>query len=217
MRDRPKVSPTNKPYHPTPLGHEYTDEQLRKMREQIPRGIYPGTYRRGQIPTKTSYYVPKVEIIESAGGACRIVTPDYAELLIASIPSELSVRQRREYWEHSLLIAYYHLYGDHWSQWESLIPWLKQSQISLKVDSYACEMLWDWPAKTHFLSTNGFRWSLSDLNRLIDRYPEYQRDNESQGMYIPGKSFEEVQQVAVALNLPTAKTLELLADFAAKL
>ena len=78
-------------------------------------------------------------------------------------------------------------------------------------------MLWDWSAKAHFLSANGFRWNLTDLNRLIDRYPYYQRDNDSQGMYILGKPFEEIQQVAAALNLPTAKTLELLAEHAQKL
>lgn len=217
MLERPKASRPRKPYNPTPLGPEYTDEERRRMREQIPRGVYPGTYRKGQAPTKTSYYVPQVQTPTRDNEGRRIVPPDYAELLIASIPKGLSARQRREYWEHSLLVAYYHLYGDHWYHWEALIPWLNRSQIPLKAESYACEMPWDWSAKAHFLSANGFRWNLTDLNRLIDRYPDYQRDNDSQGMYIPGKPFEEIQQVAAALNLPTAKTLELLAEHAQKL
>lgn len=215
MLERPKASGPRKPYHPTPLGPEYTDEERRRMRELIPRRIYPGTYRRGQEPARTSYYVPRVQLSESEGHP--IVAPDYAEQLIASIPNDFSAYQKQRYWEHSLLVAYYHLYGDGWHQWCNLIPWLEQSRLRPKAESYGCEMLWDWPAKTHFLNANRFKWNLSDLNRLIDRYPDYQRDNSSQGMYIPGKTFEEIQQVAAALNLPTAKTLELLAEHAQKL
>lgn len=218
MLERPKAARPRKPYHPTPLGPEYTEDELKKMREEVlPHGVYPGTYGRGQMPVRASYPVPAAKPPESDGEGIKPASPDYAELLIASIPKGLSVPQRRAYWEHSLLDAYYHLYGDHWSQWEALIPWLKRSQIPLKAESYACEMPWDWPAKTHFLNANGFRWNLTDLNRLIDRYPDYQRDNDSQGMYIPGKPFEEIQKVAAALNLPTAKTLELLAEHAQKL
>lgn len=217
MRNQPNNSWPRKPYNPTPLGPEYTDEERRKMRELIPRGVYPGTYHKGQTPIKSSYYVSTSHLSVADGEGRHIIVPDYAELLIASIPKQSSARQKREYWEHSLLVAYYHLYGYQWSQWKPLIPWLRQSQIPLKAEGYACEMLWDWTAKTRFLNENGFRWNLSDLNRLIDRYPDYQRDNDSQGMYIPGKLFEEIQQVAAALNLPTARTLELLTEHASKL
>lgn len=211
MRSQSNIPP-RKPYNPTPLGPEYTDEERRKKRELTPHGVYPGTYRRRQTPTKTSYFVSTICLPDD--NSPERVIPEYAELLIASIPLEYSPEQIKEYWEHSLLAAYYHLYGDKWSHWAAIIPWLTPALVAARAESYGCEMLWDWSAKKRFLSLNDFKWSLPDLNRLIDRYPDYQRDNDSEGMYIPGRTFEEIQQVALALNLPTIKTLGLLAEYA---
>jgi len=197
-----------------PPGWEYTDED-RERRAYSQRGVYPGTYRKGQVPIKSSYYISAFQLPVTDGHP--IAVQDYAERLIASIPTEYSASQKREYWEHSLLAAYFHLYGEAWSHWAEIIPWLRQSEIGLRADRYGCEMAWDWSAKNRFLNANGFRWSLQELNRLVDRYPDYQKDNDSQGMYIHGKPFEDIRQVAEALNLPTAKTLMLLSEFARKL
>lgn len=206
----------DKRYNPTPLREELSEEEKRKLREQIPRGTYyPRTYRKGQTPAKTIYFASTIQLAETEGR--RVAKPDFAEQLIASIPSKLRAAGQRTYWERSVFSAYYHLYGSAWEYWSTIVPWVTRASLSKCAASYRCDHVWDWTDKRRFLEENDAHWSLADLEYLIDRFPERQTDSYNQGIYVADKSFEEIMFVAEALGLPTVHTLKLLSQYAQRL
>ena len=204
-----------KSYNQTPLGHRYTEEELKRMRENIPHGVHPRVMAKGHTPPKTSYYTPPVVIPDGAVHPYEL--KNFATKLIAGIPEGPTLQAQREYWEKGLFDAYYHLYGETWPCWKLILPWVRQSQIQIKAMSYASDPPWNWMAKCRFLENNGFAWSLEDLNYLIDRYPDRQRNDYEQGIFVADKPFQEIRTVAMELGLPNKGVLETLADYAHKL
>ena len=202
-------------YNQTPLGHQYTDDELKRMRENIPHGVHPRVMAKGHIPPKTSYYTPPVVIPEGAVHPYEL--QNFATRLIADIPDGPTLQVQREYWERGLLDAYYHLYGEMWHCWGLILPWVSRSQIRIKAATYACDPPWNWMAKCRFLENNGFTWSLEDLNYLIDRYPDRQANDREQGIFVSDKPFHEIRAIATELGLPSKGVIETLADYAHKL
>ncbi len=195
---------------------DISEERMRELRKLIPRGeYYPKTYRKGQLRTKTSYYVAPVQIPVDA--VHPYDTQNFATRLVAGMPNGPTLQSQQEYWERALLGAFYHLYGADWFQWTFIIPWLGRGQIEQRAVAFGCERPWTWMEKRHFLKEHGFNWSLDDLNYLIDRYPERQMDERAQGIYVGNKPFAEILRVATALQLPTRAVLGTLAGYASRL
>lgn len=185
------------------------------MRENIPHGVHPRVMAKGHMPQKASYYTPPFVMPE--GSVHPYDLENFATRLIAGIPEGPTLRAQQEYWEKRLLDAYYHLYGESWQQWNVLIPWVGRARIRVRAEAYACEQPWNWTARRWFLESHEFAWSLEDLNYLIDRYPDRQRNGREQGIFVADKPFRETQAVAKALGLPTREVLEALAAYARRL
>lgn len=203
---------SDRPYNHTPVGPFYTEEERRRMRENIPHGVHPRVSAKGHMGTKSNYYVPTPPIPEDFVHPYTLV--NFATKLIDSVPVNASLRERRGFWEKSLLDAYFHLYGDRWPHWLRIIPWTTPTQIRNLATRYSCEQPWSWMAKCRFIEAHEFQWSLDDLNYLIDRYPDRQQTGREQGIYVSDKPFEEIREVAEALNLPTREILDTLAEYA---
>lgn len=206
---------SDRPYNHTPVGPFYTEEERRRMRENIPHGVHPRVTAKGHMGTKSNYYVPTPPIPDD------FVHPydleNFATRLISSISDDMAPQTKRDFWEKRILRAWFHLYGDGWHYWRQIIPWMPMAQIKDRAISLGCEQPWNWMAKCRFLELHGFMWSLEDLNYLIDRYPDRQRNDREQGIFVSDRSFTEIQSVAKSLNLPCAEVLNTLADYARKL
>ena len=201
-----------KPYHPTPVGPRYTEEEREALRKRLPHGTHPRMESREHSGAQFSYYVPPVPIPPDAVHPYDLT--NFATLTIAGVPSGPTLDAQRDYWERELLDAYFHLYGESWAEWRRIIPWLLRRQIRARAVTFVCEQPWNWMAKRHFLESHHFAWSLDDLNYLIDRYPDRQRNDREQGIFVAEKPFAEIQEVAKTLGLPSKEVLDTLADYA---
>ena len=213
---------------------DISEEKKREIRDTIPRGeYYPKTYRKGQPPTKTSYYkqpakragkgpvkrssaVSVSEKPRNNGRQERRMPKrvSFAHRLIRGIPDSAPLQAQREYWERELLRTYYHLYGIRWSQWKVLIPWRKQEQLHSRAALYGCDHIWNWMDKRRFLQSHGFGWDLRDFDYLIDWYPDRQKNAEARGIYVGNRPVAEINAIASALDLPTSEDLSALASYA---
>lgn len=217
-------------YIRTPTGYMPTEEERREMQKNIPRGRYPGAASKGHVGVKFNYYRQDGDLssdsypqraIQSEKEAKKAspvkrrsplrYTRKFTSRLITNIPKGSNEAVKQRYWERELLGAYFHIYDESWNQWPLIIPWLCQNQLRERAIEYGCELPWDWMRRQEFIIRNDFSWNMRQLKRLIDWYPESQEDDSKEGIYIDGKSFLEVMEVAKALNLPTKEVLSMLA------
>ena len=210
-KKRQKVK-TEGQYNRTPVGPFYTEEQRKKLRDNIPHGVHPKATSRYHRNAKSSYYVPLSKIAED-----RIHPYDsdsIATRLIATVSDKHQSISRRAVWEKTLLDAWFHLYGEGWREWRFIIPWLSSEQVVRKAMELGCGQVWNWMTKRRFLNECDFAWSLEDLDYLIDRYPDRQVNEQERGIFVSNKPFSEIQRVAHVLGLPTRKDLDALTEYA---